>query len=146
MLNFAIKSKVANNSSHWNILVFCDHWKMVSDLNISHGKMSDFVSFLLLRYTLVIQLRNVKLEFHWNTLIKKEMATDLDMHYGKIIDFISLPLCGLNLVIKLRNLGFGSNWRDFNIFWSKADFRFEYFWSNSVWFGLSFVVWVELWQ
>ena len=77
---------------------------------------------------------------------KKEMATDLDMHYGKIIDFISLPLCGLNLVIKLRNLGFGSNWRDFNIFWSKTDFRFEYFLSNSVWFGLSFVVWVGLWQ
>ena len=72
------------------------------------------------------------------------MATDLDMHYGKKIDFISFPLCGLNLVIKLRNFGFGSNWRDFNIFWSKTDFRFEYFLSNSVWFGLSFIVWVEL--
>ena len=28
--------------SHWNILVLCVQWKMMSDLNISHGKRSDF--------------------------------------------------------------------------------------------------------
>ena len=33
----------ANFKSHWNILVFYDQLKMMSDLNMSHGKMSDFV-------------------------------------------------------------------------------------------------------
>ena len=37
---------------------------MVSDLNMSHGKMSDFVSFPLFRFTLVIQLRNLDFECH----------------------------------------------------------------------------------
>ena len=31
---------------------------MVSDLNMSHGKMSDFVSIPLFGFTLVIKLRN----------------------------------------------------------------------------------------
>ena len=31
---------------------------MVSDLNMSHGKISDFVSFPLSRFTLVIKLTN----------------------------------------------------------------------------------------
>ena len=50
--------KVANYESHWNILVFWDRSKVISDLNMSHGKMSDFVSFPLFRFTLVIKLRN----------------------------------------------------------------------------------------
>ena len=32
---------------------------MASDLNLSHGKMSDFVSFPLFGFTLVTKLRNV---------------------------------------------------------------------------------------
>ena len=43
------------------ILIFCilmEQWKMMSDLNISYGKMSDFVSFPLLVFTLVIKQRN----------------------------------------------------------------------------------------
>ena len=36
----------------------------MSDLNISHGKMSDFDSFPLFRLTLAIKLRNVDLEGH----------------------------------------------------------------------------------
>ena len=35
---------------------------MVSDLNMSHGKMSDFVSFPLLGFTLVIKLRKFDFE------------------------------------------------------------------------------------
>ena len=47
---------------------------MVSDLNMSHGKMSDFVSFPLFRFTLVIKLRNFDFKGHQNIqyfLIKK---------------------------------------------------------------------------
>ena len=42
---------------------------MMSDLNMSHGKMSDFVSFLLLRFTVVINPRNFDFKSHRNTLI-----------------------------------------------------------------------------
>ena len=42
---------------------------MVSDLNMSHGKMSDFVSFPLFGFTLVIKLTNFDFESHWNNLI-----------------------------------------------------------------------------
>ena len=50
---------------------------MMSDLNISHGKMSDFVSFPLLGFTLVIKLRNFDFESHWNTLIFFDKKNDV---------------------------------------------------------------------
>ena len=58
-----------NYKSHWNILVFCDRWKLISDFNMSHGEMSDFVSLQLFEFTLAIKLRNFDFESHWNTLI-----------------------------------------------------------------------------
>ena len=50
---------------------------MASDLNMSHGKMSDFVLFPLLRFFLVIRLTNFNLslkviETLWSVLIKKK--------------------------------------------------------------------------
>ena len=39
----------------------------MSDLNMSHEKMSDFVSFPLFGFTLFIKLRNFDFESHWNT-------------------------------------------------------------------------------
>ena len=52
---------------------------MMSDLNISNGKMSDFVSFPLFGFTLVIKLRNFDFEDHQNTVIlsDKNMISDL---------------------------------------------------------------------
>ena len=64
MLTFAMKLKRANDKSHWNILVFYDQWKTMSDLNMSHGKMSDFDLFPLLGFTLVIKLGNFDFEGH----------------------------------------------------------------------------------
>ena len=51
----------------------------MSDLNISHGKMSDFVSFPLFGFTLVIKLRNFDFEGHQSTVIlsDKNMISDL---------------------------------------------------------------------
>ena len=37
---------------------------MLSDLNMYHGKMSDFVSIPLFRFTLVIKLRNFDFKGH----------------------------------------------------------------------------------
>ena len=46
------------------ILVFSAKWKMMSDLNKLHGKMSDFITFLLFGFTLVIKLSNFDFESH----------------------------------------------------------------------------------
>ena len=69
VLTFTMKLKDVNYESHWNMLVFCDQWKIKSDLNISHEKMTGFVSFLLFGFTLVIKLRNFDFKSHWNTLV-----------------------------------------------------------------------------
>ena len=37
---------------------------MISDLNMSHAKMFDIVSFLLLEFISVIKLRNFRFESH----------------------------------------------------------------------------------
>ena len=56
---------------------------MMSDLNMAHGKISDFVSFPLFGFTVAIKLRNFDFENQWNTLIyfdkKKYMTLDLNM-------------------------------------------------------------------
>ena len=80
-----------------------------SDLNMSLGKMSDFVSFPLFGFTLVIKLRNFDSESQWNTLTcfdKKDMLPDLIMSHGKMSDFVSLPLFRFTLFIKLKNFDF----------------------------------------
>ena len=69
VLTFAAKFESANYKSHWNILVFCHQWKMMSDLNMSHEKMSDFVSFPFFGFTLIIKLINFDFESHWNALL-----------------------------------------------------------------------------
>ena len=44
------------------MLVFCDQWKMMPNLNTSHKKISDFVLFQLFIFTLVTKLRNFDFE------------------------------------------------------------------------------------
>ena len=85
---------------------------MVSDLNMPYGNLSDFVSFPLFGFTLVIKLKNFDFESHLNTfifLIKKDIVSDLNMPNAKMSDFVSFPLFGFTLVIKLRNLDFERN-------------------------------------
>ena len=64
-----MKLKDENYKSHWNFLVFYDQWNMTSDLNMSHGKSSDFVAFLLFGFILVIKLRSFDFESPSNTFI-----------------------------------------------------------------------------
>ena len=42
---------------------------MMSDLNISYGKISDFISFLMFGSNLVIKVKIFDFENLWNTLI-----------------------------------------------------------------------------
>ena len=59
-----MKLKGGNYKIHLNILVFSDQGKVISDLNVSHGKISDFLSFPLFVLTLVMKLRNFDSESH----------------------------------------------------------------------------------
>ena len=62
-------------------------------------KMSVWVSFPLLRFTLVIRLRN----FIWNwntTTTNKEMVSHLNMSHGKMYDFVSF-LKLTNFILKV---------------------------------------------
>ena len=94
VLTFAMKLKDGNCENHWNILVRWDQWKMISDLNMSHEKMFDFVSLALLEFTSVIKLRNFGFESHWNTsifFIKMYMTSDLNVSWKNVwFCFISI--------------------------------------------------------
>ena len=108
-----MKLKDANYKGHWNILVFCDQWTLMSDLNMSHYlKLSDFISFPLFGFTEVIKLRNFDFENHWSTWIffdKKDRMLDLNLPHGKMSGIVSFTLFGFILVINLRNFGFESH-------------------------------------
>ena len=108
--NFAIKLKSANHIIYSNILAIYDQSKIMSDLNMFHGKVSDFVSFPLFGFTLVMNLRNIDFENYWNTLIflikKKDMVWGLNISHGKMSGFVSFPSLRFTWVIKLKNLDF----------------------------------------
>ena len=55
---------------------------MMSDMNMYHKKMSDFLSFALFGFTLVIKLRNFDFESYWNNLIF------FDKKYGVRFDYV----------------------------------------------------------
>ena len=75
--------------------------------------------------------------------MKKDMLLDVNMSHGKMSDFVSFSMLGFTLVITLRNFDY---WNSSNFLDKKKnDVRFDYVQWNSVWFGLSFVVWVEFW-
>ena len=84
--------------------------KIMSDLNTSHGKMSDFVSFPLFGFTLVIKLRNFDFERHWNALIyfdkKKRYTVRFKYVPWKDVWFCFISLFWFTLVTKLRNFNF----------------------------------------
>ena len=102
---FTMKLKSPNYKNHWNILVFYDQWKVISDVSMSHWKMSDFNSIPLFGFTLVIKLRILDFESHWNIFIffdKERYGVRFDMPHGKMSDFVSFPLFGFTLVIKQK--------------------------------------------
>ena len=57
---------------------------------MSHGKMSDFVSFPLFGFTLVIKLRNFDFKGHENTSMfsDKKMMPDLIMYCETVSDLV----------------------------------------------------------
>ena len=67
---------------------------MVSGLNMSHGKMSNFVLFPLFGFTLVIKPINFDFESHGNTLIffDKKIMADLIMSCQTVLIWFK-PCC-----------------------------------------------------
>ena len=74
---------------------------VVSDLNMSHGKMSDFVPFPLFRFALVIKLRNFDFEGHWNTLIFFDKKNDAGFDYVMSNCQIWFKFCCLSKILTL---------------------------------------------
>ena len=98
---------------HFNIFWEKNMWPQICICSME--KCFDFVSFLLLGFTLVIiKLRNLDFEIQWNTLIfliKKYMTFRFEyFSHGKMSDFVWFPLFWFTLVIKLRNFDFESHW------------------------------------
>ena len=127
MPTFAMRWKCASYKSQWNILAFSEQWKMTSDLNISHKKISDFVWFPRIGFTLVLKLRNFDFESHTIICLKKyfsmfwyKAVPDSNMARGKMSDFASFPFFGFTLVIKLRNVDFES-YGNTSIYFVKKD-------------------------
>ena len=162
MLAFAMKWKMAIDKSHWDILVFKDQWNIMSDFNMSHGKNIWFCFISIAWVHFSLQTEKFPFESHWNTLIfydKKDRLPDLNMSHGKIISF---RLIWFKLVIKLRNFDFEGDLNTVMFFDYKMILKwywklilknkmiikviFDYVLWNSIWFGLSFVVWVKLWK
>ena len=75
-----IKLRNFDFENNWNALLLFDKKDMTSDLNMSHGKMSECLPFELLMFTLLIKLINFDFGNHWNALIfldQKKMMSDL---------------------------------------------------------------------
>ena len=73
-----------------------------ADLNMSHGKMPDFVSLPLFGFTLVIKQRNLNFKSHWNTLILSwatKMMSDLNMSCQCLISFRIRCLCSILVIL-----------------------------------------------
>ena len=75
---------------------------MLSDLNMFHGKMSDFVSVPLFRVTLVIKLTNFDFVGHWNTIIffDKKMMLDLIISCQTVSVLLNLRCLSIILTIR----------------------------------------------
>ena len=70
---------------------------MTSDSNMSNEKMSDFVSFPLFGFTLVIKLRKFNFERHWNnsSFFDQKRLSDLIMSCQTVSDIRLHCLSGI---------------------------------------------------
>ena len=94
--------------------------KIMSDLNMSLGKMSDFVSFPLFGFTLVIKLRNFDFESHWNILIffnKKRYGVRFEYVPWKNVWFCFISIARVHFSHKTDKFWFWSPLKYFNVFW-----------------------------
>ena len=117
-----MKFKDANQKSNWNILVFCDQWKMMSDLNMFHGKFLSFVSFPVFHFTLVMKLRKFDFKSRWNTLIiLTKIIYDVSFEYvrWKNVWFSFISIVWVHFTHKTEKLWFWKSLKYFSFFMQK---------------------------
>ena len=92
---------------------------MVSGLNMSHGKTSEFVTFPLLGFTLVIKwrksLKYIEKSFH------KKYGVGLDYVLWKNVWFCFISIVQVHFSHKTQKFRFWKSLKYFNIFWWKKD-------------------------
>ena len=121
----AMKLKDTNYKGHWNIEVLCDNWKIMSDINMSHNKISDFVPFPFFGFILIIKLRNFDFKSHWNILIfldKNDMAFFIcrfEYILLKNLWFSVACIFSLHFSHETETFRFSKSFKYFKIFWSK---------------------------
>ena len=117
VLNFAMNLKDAIYKNHWNIF---RPTKMISDLNIYQWKMSDFVSFPLLGFILVIKVRKFDFSSHWSFLIVfNKNRYDIRFEYvpWKNVWFCSNSIVCIRFSHKTEKLQFWKSLKYFDVFW-----------------------------
>ena len=158
----AIKQRNLDLESFWNSLIFFDKKYMTSDLNMSHGKMSDFVSFSLFGFTLMMMMMMMNCfcgMVDWRkafSLISSrnhcqrsspsrisdtpragfEPAQSLSsglVEWSCAVVITTTPRRHKALAIKLRNFHFQSHWNTLTFFYQK-NVRLQHVLSNNVWF------------
>ena len=92
LLQWNWKIPIIKSLEHFSIL----RWIM-PDLNLSHGKMSDFVSVPLLGLTLVIKLRNFSFETHLNIEVTFEYVILNSVWYGGLCSILAI-ICEIGLL------------------------------------------------
>ena len=93
------------------------HFSLKNDIRFGFvpWKISDFVSFPFFGFALVIKLRNIDVESHWNTLI----------FFDQKNIWRQIWLCPVekNFSDKTEQVRFGKPLKCFNIFWLKMIWR-----------------------
>ena len=120
VLTFAMKLKDVKYQIYWNSLVFWEQWKIISDFNMSYGKMSDFVSFPLFGFTLVIKLENLDFDSYWNILIsfdKKGYDVRFEYFLLKNVWFCFILIVWVHFSNKTEKFRFWKSLKYFDIFW-----------------------------
>ena len=120
---------------------------MMSDLNMPHGKMSDFISLPLFGFTLVIKPRNFDFESHWNTLIffdKKRYGVRFEYVPWKNVWFYFISIAWVHFSHKTVKLWFWKSLKYFSVFMIKKDLVSNLNMSyGNAWFCFISIVWIH---
>ena len=79
---------------------------------------------------------------YFDILRPMKNVSDLNIPDENMSDFVSFLFFGYTSVTKLKNVDSKSHWNSYFLLSKKEYVRFEYVLSNSIWFGLIFVVWI----
>ena len=119
--------------------------KMMSDLNISHGKMPDFVSCPLLGFNLVMKLRNFDFESQWNTLIcfDKKRCVWFKYVQWKNVWFCFISSVWFHFSHKTEKFQFWKSLKYFNVLIKKYMMSNLNMSHGTMWFCFISIVWVH---